>query len=115
MNHESLNYIEQKLKKNENKLMDWTKSLEFMKSMTEVFTNYDIYSNDEMKKLNQNQILTQQARLAGRASGPTQEDSKRLVNLFHLSEMTESEAVISSRVLIVCCVNLLNHMLRVII
>ena len=54
--------------------------------MTEVFTNYDAYSNGKMKKLNQNQV--QQARSAGRAPGPTQEDSKRLVNILQMLKMT---------------------------
>ena len=75
---------------NKNKLTDWTKSLEFMRDMTEVFTNYDVYSNGEIKKLNQNQV--QQARSAGCAAGPTQIDSKCLVKLLHMSEITESEA-----------------------
>ena len=58
--------------------------------MTEVFTNYDVYSNGKMKKLNQTQIP--QVQLAGRAPTPSQEDSKRLFNLLHQSEMMESEA-----------------------
>ena len=53
-------------------------------SMTEIFTNYDAYSNGKMRKLNQNQI--HQARTAGRCSAPepSQGDSKRLVNLLHM-------------------------------
>ena len=82
--------MQQKLKNNKHKLTDWTKSLEFMRKMIEVFTNYDVYSNGKMKKLNQSQV--QQAQSAGRAPGPTQEDSKCLVNLLHMSKMTESEA-----------------------
>ena len=58
--------------------------------MTEEFTNYDVYSNGKMEKLNQSQV--QQDRSAGRAPGATQEDSKRLVNLLHMSKMIESEA-----------------------
>ena len=51
-NHESLNWMQQKLKNNEHKLTDWTKSLKFMKEMVEVFTNYDVYSNDKIKRNN---------------------------------------------------------------
>ena len=74
-----------------------------MQDMTEVFTNYDVYSNSKMKKLNQNQV--QQARLVGRAPGPTQEDSKRLINLLHMSKMTESEAdkIFKSTNCLSCC------------
>ena len=86
--HESLNWMQQKLKNNEQKLSNWTNSSDFMKEMTEVFTNYAVYSNGKMTKLNQNQV--HQVRAAGRAPTPTKEDSKRLVNLLHMSDMTES-------------------------
>ena len=46
--HESLNWMQQKLKNNEHKLTDWTKSSEVMREMTEVFTNYDVYNNGKM-------------------------------------------------------------------
>ena len=87
-NHESLGHMQTKLKNNENKLTDWTKSSEFLMSMTEIFTNYDVYSNGKMRKLNQSQV--HQARTAGRGSTPepSQGDSRRLVNLLHMSKMT---------------------------
>ena len=74
-----------------------------MRDMTKVFTNDDVYSNGMMKKLNQNQV--QQAQSAGRAPGPTQEDSKRLINLLHMSEMTESEVdeIFKSINCLLCC------------
>ena len=78
--------MQQKFKNNENNLTGLTESLEFMWDMTEVFTNCGVYSNGKIKKLNQNQV--QQAWLAGRAPGPTQEDSKRLISILHMSEMT---------------------------
>ena len=71
--HESLDYVQTKLKNNESKLSEWTKSLQFLMSMTEIFTNYNVYSNGKMKKLNQSQI--HQARSAGRVPDPTQSDS----------------------------------------
>ena len=40
--HESLNWIQYKLKNNKQKLSDWTNSSEFMKEMTEMFTNYAV-------------------------------------------------------------------------
>ena len=82
--------MQQKLKNNKQKLSDWTNSSDFMKEMTEVFTNYAVYSNGKMTKLNQNQV--HQVQTAGCAPTPTEEDSKRLVNLLHMSDMTESEA-----------------------
>ena len=54
--HESLGHVQTKLKNNESKLSDWTKSSQFLLSMTEIFTNYNVYSNGKMKKLNQSQI-----------------------------------------------------------
>ena len=71
--HESLGHVQTKLKNNESKLTDWTMSSEFLKSMTAVFTNYGVYSNGKMTKLNQSQI--HQARSAGRVPDPTQSDS----------------------------------------
>ena len=53
---ESLGHIQTKLKNNESKLSDWTKLSEFLMSMMEIFTNYGVYSNGKMKKLNQSQI-----------------------------------------------------------
>ena len=88
--HESLGHVQTKLKNNESKLLDWTKSSEFLISMTEIFTNYDVYSNGKMRKLNQSQV--HQDRSAGRAPEPSQGDSRRLVNLLHMSDMTEAEA-----------------------
>ena len=43
--HESLGHVQTKLKNNESKLSDWTKSSKFLMSMTKIFTNYDVYSN----------------------------------------------------------------------
>ena len=54
--HESLGHVQIKLKINESKLSEWTKLSEFLMSMTEIFTNYDVYNNDKMKKLNQSQV-----------------------------------------------------------
>ena len=54
--HESLGHVQTKLKNNESKLSEWTKLSEFLMSMTEIFTNYDVYSNGKMKKLNQSQV-----------------------------------------------------------
>ena len=48
--------MQQKLKNNEKKLSDWSNPIEFMKEMTEVFVNYDVYSNGKMTKLNQHQV-----------------------------------------------------------
>ena len=53
LDHESLDYVQTKLKKNKSKLLEWTKLSEFLMSMTEIFTNYNVYSNGKMKKLNQ--------------------------------------------------------------
>ena len=58
--------------------------------MTEIFTNYNVYSNGKMKKLNQSQI--HQARLAGHVPEPSHGDSRRLANLLQMAEMTEEEA-----------------------
>ena len=88
--HESLGHVQTKLKNNESKLSEWTKLSEFLMSMTEIFTNYDVYSNGKMKKLNQSQV--HQARSTGCAPEPSQSDSRRLVNLLHMSDMTEDEA-----------------------
>ena len=88
--HESLGHVQTKQKNNESKLSEWTKSSEFLISMTGIFTNYDVYSNGKMKKLNLRQV--HQARLTGRAPEPSQSDSRRLVNLLHMSDMTEYKA-----------------------
>ena len=42
--HESLNYMQQKLKNNEKNLLDRSSPIDFVKEMTEVFVNYDVYS-----------------------------------------------------------------------
>ena len=60
-----------------------------MKEMIEEFVNYDIYSNGKMTKLSQHQV--HQGRSACGPSVPSQADSKRLVNLLHMSEMTQPE------------------------
>ena len=85
-----MEYVQTKLKNNKSKLSEWTKSFQFLMSMTEIFANYNVYSNGKMKKLNQSQI--HQARSAGRVSDPTQSDSRHLMNLIQMSEMTEEEA-----------------------
>ena len=45
LNQILLNYMQQKLKINKNKLIDWTNLSEFMRSITEFFKSYDFYSN----------------------------------------------------------------------
>ena len=88
--HESLGHVQTKLKNNESKLSDWTTSPSFLMSMTEIFTNYDVYSSGKMRKLNQSQV--HQARSAGRVPEPSQSDSRRLTNLLQTTTMTEAEA-----------------------
>ena len=88
--HESLGHVQTKLKNNESKLSDWTTSPGFLMSMTEIFTNYGVYSNEKMKKLNQSQI--HQARLADQVPEPAPSDSRRLSNLLQTATMNEEEA-----------------------
>ena len=54
--HESLGHVQIKLNNNESKLSDCTKLSQFLISMTEKFTNYNMNSNGKMKKLNQSQM-----------------------------------------------------------
>ena len=49
--HESLEYVQTKLKNNESKLSEWTKSSQFLMLMTEIFTNYNVYSNGKNEEV----------------------------------------------------------------
>ena len=60
-----------------------------MKEMTEVFTNYDVYKNSKMTKLNHHQVRQS----TGCAPDPAnQEEHSRLHNLLHMATMTQDDA-----------------------